>query len=474
MKRGQLIFPIILVPLDYLMLLAAAVTAYRLRFEALTEIRPAISLIDFPEYLLASALIALVWIGIFALTGLYTLKRPRRKLEEAVKVILASTFGIMGVIIFIFFRGELFTSRFVVLAAWILTFVYVILGRQLVRIVQHFLLRKGITAERVVIVGGEDATTSAIVEEYSKFPQRGYVIVKRIHQWNDEAAAEVVELMKSRRVDEVFLTDTEASRATTLSIIEFTEDHHLTFRYAADTLATHTDLMTTTVAGIPVIEVKRTRLEGWGRVYKRIFDIIASLILIILTSPIMLIAAIAVFLGSRGPIIFKNERVGLHGDTFDVFKFRSMVATHSVGKQFQDQRAALAYEQKLIREKGIKEGPVYKIKDDPRVTRVGKFIRRYSIDELPQLFNVLKGDMSLVGPRPHQPREVAKYQRHHKRVLIIRPGITGLAQVSGRSDLDFEDEIKLDIFYIENWTPLMDLAIILKTPYAVLAKKGAY
>lgn len=474
MKRGQLIFPIILVPLDYLMLLAAAVTAYRLRFEALTEIRPAISLIPFTEFLIASALIGLVWIGIFAVTGLYTIKRPRRKLEEAVKVILGSTFGVMGAIIFIFFRGELFTSRFVVLAAWVLAFTYVILGRQFVRIVQYFMLRKGVTAERVVIVGGEDATTSAIVEEYSKYPQRGYVIVKRIHKWSDEAAAEVVELMQSRRVDEIFLSDPDASRATTLAIIEFAEDHHLTFRYAADTLATHTDLITTTVAGIPVIEVKRTRLEGWGRVYKRVLDIIASFLLIVLTSPIMLLAAIAVFLGSRGPIIFKNERVGLHGDTFEVFKFRSMVATHSVGKQFNDQRAALAYEQKLIREKGIKEGPVYKIKDDPRVTRVGKFLRRYSIDELPQLFNVLKGDMSLVGPRPHQPREVAKYQRHHKRVLIIRPGITGLAQVSGRSDLDFEDEIKLDTFYIENWTPLMDIAILLKTPFAVISRKGAY
>jgi len=474
MKRGQLIFPIILVPLDYLMLLAAAITAYRLRFEALTEIRPAISLIPFPEYLLSAALIGLVWIGFFALTGLYVIRRPRRKLEEAVKVILASTFGIMGVIIFIFFRGELFTSRFVVLAAWILAFVYVIVGRQTVRIVQYFLLRKGITAERVVIVGGEDATTSALVEEYSKYPQRGYVIVKRVHRWSDEAAAEIVELMKARGVDEIFLTDTEASRATTLSIIEFTEDHHLTFRYAADTLATHTDLMTTTVAGIPVIEVKRTRLEGWGRVYKRVFDVIASIVLIVLTSPIMLLATIIVFLDSRGPIIFKNERVGLHGNTFDVFKFRSMVATHSVGKQFNDQRAALAYEQKLIREKGIKEGPIYKIKDDPRITRVGKFLRRYSIDELPQLFNVLNGNMSLVGPRPHQPREVAKYQRHHRRVLMIRPGITGLAQVSGRSDLDFEDEMKLDTFYIENWTPLMDTAILFKTPYAVLTKKGVY
>jgi exopolysaccharide biosynthesis polyprenyl glycosylphosphotransferase len=258
------------------------------------------------------------------------------------------------------------------------------------------------------------------------------------------------------------------------SVIEFAEDRHLTFRYAADTLAAHASLLSTTIAGIPVIEVRRTRLEGWGRVYKRVFDMVSSLVLIVLTSPIMLLAAIAVALDSRGPIIFKNERVGLEGAKFQAYKFRSMRADLSVGHQFGDQGAALELEKKLIEERGIKPGPVYKIKDDPRVTRAGGFLRRFSIDELPQLFNVLKGDMSLVGPRPHQPREVEKYERHHRRVLMIRPGITGLAQVSGRSDLSFDDEVRLDTFYIENWTPLMDVAIILKTPGAVVSRKGAY
>jgi lipopolysaccharide/colanic/teichoic acid biosynthesis glycosyltransferase len=134
----------------------------------------------------------------------------------------------------------------------------------------------------------------------------------------------------------------------------------------------------------------------------------------------------------------------------------------------------LAYEQQLIRERDVDGAPVAKIKDDPRITRVGKFIRRYSIDELPQLFNVLMGNMSLVGPRPHLPREVAKYERHHRRVLTIKPGITGMAQVAGRRDLDFEGEVRLDTFYIENWGPAIDLVVLLKTPLAVLGQKGAY
>lgn len=474
MKKDQSAFSFFLLPLDWLLLVAAAVTSYRLRFEALTDLRPAISLIPFREFLISAAVVSAAWLVIFALTGLYTVRRPRRVLEEAVKVFTGCTFGIMGVIIYIFFRGEDFTSRFVVLAAWLIAFVYVVFGRLLVRLVQHLLLKRGIGARNVVIVGGEDKTTGAIIEEFARNLDQGYRVVKRVHQWNEDAAKEVEELMKTKAVHELFVTDPGASRNVTQSVIMFAEDHHLTFRYAADTVAAHADLMSTTVAGIPVIEVKRTRLEGWGRLYKRTLDIIGSALLIVLTSPVMLIAALAVMLESKGPAIFRNERVGRHGERFDVLKFRSMYAHHSVGKQFADQKAALAYEQKLIQEKGIKEGPVYKIKDDPRITKVGRFIRRFSIDELPQLFNVLKGDMSLVGPRPHQPREVAKYQRHHRGVLNVRPGITGLAQVSGRSDLGFEEEVRLDIFYIENWTPLMDMAIVFKTPLVVLSRKGVY
>jgi len=474
MRRNQLTFAVILLPLDYLALLASAITAYRLRFEALVGLRPAISLLPYPEFLKAAALAALGYLAIFALTGLYTIERPRRILEESVKVVSACTLGVMGLIILVFFRGELFTSRFVVLAAWLLSIAYVIAARLLVRLANRQLLRRGIGARRAIVVGGSDRATEAIVAEFARNPELGYRIVRRFPHWDAVAAAEASALCSKSGAEELFVTDPDTGKQEMQSLIEFAEDRHLTFRYAADTLAAHAELMSTTIAGIPVIEVKRTRLEGWGRVYKRVFDIVSSLVLIILTSPIMLIAAIAVVLDSRGPIIFRNERVGLEGRKFKVYKFRSMRSDLSVGEQFAGQQAALDLEKKLIEERGIKAGPVYKIKDDPRVTRVGRFIRRFSIDELPQFFNVLLGDMSLVGPRPHQPREVEKYERHHRRVLMIRPGITGLAQVSGRSDLSFEDEVRLDTFYIENWTPLMDVAIVLKTPLAVFGRKGAY
>ncbi len=474
MRRNQLTFAVILLPLDYLALLLAAFTAHRLRFGALLGLRPAISLLPYAQFLKAAVFVALGYLVIFALSGLYAIERPRRILEEAVKVVSACTLGVMGLIILIFFRGELFTSRFVILAAWVLSFVYVGGVRLLVRLVNRSLLKRGVGVRRAIVIGGEDRATSAIVGEFERNPELGYRIAARYPRWDAQASAQAAVLCKAEAIDEIFITDPEAAKDETRSVIEFAEDRHLTFRYAADTLAAHAALTSTTVAGIPVIEVERTRLEGWGRIYKRALDIASSLFLIVLTSPVSLLAALAVALDSRGPVIFKNVRVGLEGRLFEAYKFRSMRAEQSVGGQFGDQRAALELEKRLIAERGIKAGPVYKIKDDPRVTRVGAFIRRFSIDELPQLFNVLKGDMSLVGPRPHQPREVEKYERHHRRVLTIRPGITGLAQVSGRSDLSFDDEVRLDTFYIENWTPLMDVAIVLKTPLAVFSRKGAY
>jgi len=153
-----------------------------------------------------------------------------------------------------------------------------------------------------------------------------------------------------------------------------------------------------------------------------------------------------------------------------------MKQAFSIGEQkgFGDQKHALALEAELIRTSSKKQGPVYKIMNDPRITRIGTFLRKYSIDELPQLFNVLFGTMSLVGPRPHQPREVAKYADHQRKVHLVRPGITGLAQISGRSDLDFQEEVRLDTYYIEHWGPWLDFVILLKTPLVVLFRKGAY
>lgn len=196
---------------------------------------------------------------------------------------------------------------------------------------------------------------------------------------------------------------------------------------------------------------------------KSVFDFIASFIGVILLSPLMLGVAVAIKIDSPGPVFFRQKRVGCSGAEFDIIKFRSMSAD------------AEKYRSQLESKNKIKDGMMFKIDEDPRITKVGKFIRKYSIDELPQLFNVLMGDMSLVGTRPPTVNEVEKYQRHHRRRISIRPGITGIWQVSGRSDItDFETVVAMDTQYIDQWSLLLDLKLILKTVKIVFTRKGAY
>ncbi len=454
------------------MIILAGTSAYYLRFTGLaTEIRPVIFSLPFGEYFKILLLIAAAWLIIFALAGLYSIKGSRRLTEEIYRVILACSTGLMLIVVLIFVFRELFSSRFIVLAGWLLAIVFISFSRIIVRTIQRILMKHDIGVHKIVLVGNS-ATTDALIHEFSSRKNLGYEIAKRLKNFSLEDEAALTEFIKTNEVDEIMQSDPNLSKAEVLRLYDFADENHLTFKYAADLLGAKVlKTEVAEIAGIPVVEVKETPLDGWGRILKRIFDIVFSLFLIILFSPILLLAALAIKFDSRGPIIYKNERVMKNG-CFKLFKFRSMIYQYCVGEEYGSKQA-MELEKKLIEEKNTKTGPIYKIGDDPRLTRVGKFLRRWSIDELPQFFNVFLGSMSLVGPRPHQPREVAKYERHHKKVLSIKPGITGLAQISGRSDLSFEDEVKLDSYYIENWSLWFDISILLRTPLAVLKGRRA-
>lgn len=215
------------------------------------------------------------------------------------------------------------------------------------------------------------------------------------------------------------------------------------------------------VAGLPLIHVTTPTLEAGQRVAKRLFDVIAAGILLFLASPAMVIVAVLIKLDSAGPVLFRQERVGIEGNHFYMLKFRSMVV---------DAEARLAE----LDQMNEGNGPLFKMKKDPRVTRIGGFLRRFSMDELPQLLNVLGGSMSLVGPRPPLPREVEAYENDVRRRLLVKPGLTGLWQVSGRSNLSWQDSVRLDLYYVENWSLADDLLIILRTVRAVFTSTGAY
>lgn len=217
------------------------------------------------------------------------------------------------------------------------------------------------------------------------------------------------------------------------------------------------------INNIIALEYKNSTLDGWSLIWKRLFDIVGALILIVLSSPIMIAIAIAIKLNSTGPIFFIQKRVGKRNILFTFIKFRSMFTHLSTGGKYGWKEADKLYQQLIASDANVRGDILPKIKNDPRVTKVGKFLRKTSLDELPQLFCVLWGTMSLVWPRPHLPNEVEKYESWQKRLLSINPGITWYAMVFGRDALDFEEEAKLDLYYIQNWSIFMDIYILFAT-----------
>lgn len=215
------------------------------------------------------------------------------------------------------------------------------------------------------------------------------------------------------------------------------------------------------VAGLPLIHVTTPTLEAGQRVAKRLFDVAVSGLLIVFTAPLMALVALVVRLDSPGPILFKQKRIGIEGQPFRMLKFRSMVI---------DAEDRLS----VLKDQNEGSGVLFKIKDDPRITRIGALLRKYSLDELPQLFNIFRGSMSLVGPRPPLPQEVEAYEQDVRRRLLVKPGLTGLWQVSGRSNLSWQDSVRLDLYYVENWSLAGDLVILLRTVRAVFRGSGAY
>jgi len=215
------------------------------------------------------------------------------------------------------------------------------------------------------------------------------------------------------------------------------------------------------LGGLTALSLHPVRLSGGQVVAKFTFDIVVSAFLLLVLSPVLLAIAVAVRLTSPGPVLFRQRRVGLRGRPFTILKFRTM-------------RSGADRDVASLRSQHGVEDLMFKLKDDPRVTRVGRWLRRFSLDELPQLFNVIKGDMSIVGPRPPLPEEVARYEDWHFDRLEVPPGVTGLWQISGRADLSFDECVQLDVFYIENWSLVYELFILGKTIPVLLSRRGAY
>lgn len=474
MKRFEIFFGLIKIPTDFVMTVLAFLAAYKLRLitEPLPGLAKAIDFTVLPsseQYLIFSTKAALALVGIFILGKMYTLKTTTGFSREIRKTIPLCLIWATSIITYFFFMRTFPFSRLAIVYSWALTLIFIILGRAAIRLIQEVFLQVGIGQRRLLFIGNNNIT-GEIAEKLAA--DNSYKILGAIgeNSTNNKlkilgSISQMEYILKHSKIDEIIQTKSDFSETQDENILEFCELNQIAYRFIPDLLEVRrTNISIETIGEIPIISLNPTPLDGWGKVGKRTMDILGSLIGLLIFSPVFIITAIAIKLGSKGPVFFSKledgspaRRVGQKGKVFTCYKFRSMHHnTHH-----------LRYGE--LAEKNLrKNSPLVKIADDPRVTRIGKFIRRYSIDELPQLWNVLIGNISLVGPRPHLPEEVAKYKRHHHFVFNIKPGLTGLSQISGRSDLDFEQEVKLDRYYIENWSIWWDLRIIFKTLGVIL------
>ena len=460
MKKADLFFNVARLPIDFLMLLVAGLTTYIFRTRLLSAIRPVLFEFDLTlfHFMTLVLVVAAVFVLAYALTGLYVMKKKIGIGEELLKIIIGSSAGIMSVIVYIFLSQELFNSRFLVLGGWFFAIIFVWLGRLLVRLFQRVSVSKfGFGIQRVLLIG-DDHLAQAMNYHITTSPASGYRIVEH---WSELKIQDLPSLIG--QIDEVLLASSHYEGSQIVGLVDFCHDNHLVFKFVPNLYQTLTkNFDVDTVANIPVIELKRTSLDGWGRVFKRVVDVFGSILGLVVLAPFFLIIAVIIKLDSTGPVFVALKRISKKKE-FNLYKFRSMIdGAHDLNIQMRS-----------VHNDRPEAGPLWKMRNDPRITRVGKFIRRTRIDELPQFYNVLRGDMSLVGPRPHQPDEIAQYQKHHKKLLAIKAGATGLAQISGSSDIPFEKEVTLDSFYIDHWSLWLDLKIVIKTVFKMLHDHSA-
>ncbi|MBT3230498.1 sugar transferase [Candidatus Uhrbacteria bacterium] len=466
MKRVNLFFAALLLPLDYIVLVGAACFAYWVRFSPMIrEIRPVVFDLPFDAFIKVTTLSGFVFLLIFAFSGLYVI-RQMRLATEFVRIVLAVSASIAVVLGIAFFSRELFDSRFIVLAVWGFAIVFISVERYLIRMLQRSLRNFGIGLQRIVIIG-KTKSGQSLKKYFQKHPRIGFEVVEHTNHFTNSTIDKILALKNKGMVDAIMLANPEVDKKEIRDAKSFSDNEQLNFYYLAEVFpSAAVKPVVHTLAGQPIIEVPKTPLDGWGAIWKRGFDVIMALIFITLTSPFMIVAALALFIEQPGNVFFVHKRVGQGGKSYNHLKFRSMI------KDAHKYR----FDPEFIKKYGNERGgtPLFKLTHDPRITKVGRIVRKLSIDELPELFMVLIGRMSLIGPRPHMPEEVADYKPHQKQVLTIKPGMTGMAQVGGRADLDFDEEVQLDMHYIQNWSPWLDLIILFKTPIVVIFGKGAY
>ena len=475
-SRNTKFYSLLLIIVDTLVLLSAFSLAYIARVQY--DPRPLRNEVFAGEYFLTFLALVPFWIFIFALLGLYSSQTYNRRLIEWSKLAVGSFIGILLVIGYEYVIDDaVFPARLVAAYALAGSFLLLLFERELMRLFRSLMFRYGRGVSRVLLIGSSDTTTD-IAQALADTRKSGFKIValagpKRIvppglnavHYSNIDTALNSI---KENHINTIIQTDLYDDHDRNQRILGASQVNHIRYSFIPGESEFYSGKNTVDVfLGYPMISVSQTPLIGWGAILKRIFDFVASLLAIALLSPVFLILIILQKLTNPGPVFYISKRLSRFSEPIGLIKFRSMSSKYGrkdAADEFRDMgREDLAREYETHR----------KVDNDPRITRFGNFLRVTSLDELPQLFNVLKGELSLVGPRPILPQEVKLIRGRSSLLHSVKSGVTGLWQVSGRSNLSFEERIELEMFYAQNWSFWLDVKILFKTIAVVIFKRGA-
>jgi exopolysaccharide biosynthesis polyprenyl glycosylphosphotransferase len=469
------LYRLILILSDIIMIGVTFRFAYFLRFESGISIFHEDVLLSLEYYRTLVFFLTPLYIAVLAILGAYNRHNCLSGSKEYSIIFRASTISFLLVIIIGFLEPQLIIARGWILTAWLLTFIFTSLGRFFLRRVVRYMRVFGFFLSPTVIIGanqeGRWLAQQLLNWKASGLHIVGYVDKKEpattplFHNLRSLGSVDQLDwIIKTYEVEELILASSAySSRDALVDIFKtYGVSDKLQVRMSSGLYEVITTGLTVNeIAYVPLVHVNKVRLTGIDNAIKSILDFLLTISGLILFSPILIIISIAVKLNSPGPIIHRRKVMGVNGRVFDAYKFRTMYING-------DEILAAYPELKEELESN------YKLKDDPRITNVGQFLRKWSLDELPQLINVLKREMSLVGPRMISPEEVEKYKQFDINLLTVRPGLTGMWQVSGRSDVLYDERVQLDMYYVRNWSVWLDFQLLYQTIPAVLRSRGAY
>jgi exopolysaccharide biosynthesis polyprenyl glycosylphosphotransferase len=411
-------------------------------------------------------------IAIFALRGLYGIRLTGSWFRQAWNIVSSATLGLAFLITYYFVFQPAANSRLLMLFVWAMAILILCLGRLIVSATMGMLYKLGLGETRLLVVGS-GRLGKMIMQHIAASPNLGYSIVGFLNDMNEPPSDfgrfkmlgtldDLGMVIRSMQVDEVIIALPANLHQQSIRSVRLCEHLGTSFKLVPDLYELSISRIDMeAIEGIPLLGIRQASINTLQRFVTRTVDIVLSILVLALGLPFWLCIALAIRLNSRGEVIYRQTRIGQNGRPFKVYKFRSM---------YKDAENVLS--DLLIYNEA--QGPLFKMRDDPRITPVGKFLRRTSFDEIPQLINVIQGEMSLVGPRPPLPHEVAQYEEWQKGRLAMKPGMTGLWQVRGRSDISFDEGVLMDLYYIENWSLRLYFQILLRTIPAVVRSRGAY